>query len=184
MSFEEIAQNRYSCRKFDAERLVEKEKIQKALEVACLAPSACNSQPWFFTVCVDEAQSVNDSTTLAQISACMQDSGMNKFTNAVRCYVIISESAYNLTAKAGSILKKQDYKSNDIGIATAYLTSELHEQGLSTCILGWFNEKRLQKIVNIKERIRLVVAIGYAAPDDRVHKKVRKPIEQVSLWLS
>ena len=51
MNFLEIAQQRQSCRNYDENRLVEEEKVKAVLESARLAPSACNGQPYFFTVC-------------------------------------------------------------------------------------------------------------------------------------
>ena len=56
MDFSEIALTRQSCRSYDAERMVESEKIEAILETARLAPSACNSQPYFITVCTHNKQ--------------------------------------------------------------------------------------------------------------------------------
>ena len=44
--FLSLASRRQSDRAFDPQRPVEKEKLQRILEAACIAPSACNSQPW------------------------------------------------------------------------------------------------------------------------------------------
>ena len=44
MKFEELIKDRYSCRKFK-NTPVEKEKIEKILEAALVAPTACNLQP-------------------------------------------------------------------------------------------------------------------------------------------
>ena len=56
MNFTEIAQNRQSCRSYDSSRPVEKEKLERILASARLAPSACNGQPYHITVCTGEAQ--------------------------------------------------------------------------------------------------------------------------------
>ena len=48
MNFLEIAQARQSCRSYDENRPVEEEKLNAILEAARLAPSAVNSQPWYF----------------------------------------------------------------------------------------------------------------------------------------
>ena len=44
MKFEELIKDRYSSRKFK-NTPVEKEKIEKILEAALVAPTACNLQP-------------------------------------------------------------------------------------------------------------------------------------------
>ena len=63
MNFYEIAQNRQSCRSYDAERAVEEAKITAILESARLSPSACNGQPYHFTVCRgDTAKQVAKAT--------------------------------------------------------------------------------------------------------------------------
>ena len=54
MNFTEIANNRQSCRNYDAERAVEQEKLDAILESARLSPSACNGQPYLMTVCRGE----------------------------------------------------------------------------------------------------------------------------------
>lgn len=43
--FLSLASQRQSDRAFDADRPVEKEKLERMLEAGRLAPSACNSQP-------------------------------------------------------------------------------------------------------------------------------------------
>ena len=51
MNFMEIARARQSCRAYDETKAVEPEKITSMLEAARIAPSACNGQPYHFTVC-------------------------------------------------------------------------------------------------------------------------------------
>lgn len=53
MKFEELIKDRYSCRKFK-NTPVEKEKIEKILEAALVAPTACNLQPQRILVLTDK----------------------------------------------------------------------------------------------------------------------------------
>lgn len=169
MNFKEIAQNRYSCRAFDGNRAVEDEKIKAILESAVLSPSACNSQPYHFTVCKGE--------TAKEVAKATQGMGMNKFTDDAPVMIVISEENYNKTANIGSKIKNNDYRSIDIGIATAYLTAEASVQGLGTCILGWFDDKKIRSICEIKNPVRLVVALGYAKEGSAVPSKKRKDFD-------
>ncbi|MDE6334515.1 MAG: nitroreductase family protein, partial [Muribaculaceae bacterium] len=41
---------RYSCRDYDTARRPSHEEIEKVIEAARIAPSACNRQPWMFLV--------------------------------------------------------------------------------------------------------------------------------------
>ena len=173
MNFLEIAQTRQSCRNFDNERPVEQEKIEAILNATILAPSACNSQPYHFTVCKGE--------TAKRVAAATTEMGMNKFTKDAPVMIVITEENYSPTAALGAKAKGLDYRSMDIGIATAYLTAQAHEEGLSTCILGWLNDKKIREIINIDKPVRLVIALGYAAKDDKLRTKKRKSyIELVS----
>ncbi len=171
MNFNEIAQNRYSCRAFDGNRPVEDEKIKAIFESTILAPSACNSQPYHFTVCKGEKAK--------EIAKATQSMGMNKFTADAPVMIVISEDNYNKTANIGSKLKNNDYRSIDIGIATAYLTAEASAQGLGTCILGWFDDKKIRSICGLKNPVRLVVALGYAKEGSAVPSKKRKPDDEL-----
>ena len=166
MNFNEIARNRYSCRAFDGSRPVENEKIRAILESTVLSPSACNSQPYHFTICKGEKAK--------EIAKATQSMGMNKFTTDAPVMIVISEDNYNKTASFGSKFKNNDYRSIDIGIATAYLTAEATAQGLGTCILGWFDDKKIRSICGLKNPARLVVALGYAKEGSAVPSKKRK----------
>ena len=169
MNFLEIAQTRQSCRSYDASRPVEQEKLDAVLEAARLAPSACNAQPYHFTVCRGEAAK-------AAAKAC-QGMGMNKFASQAPVLSIVSEQPYSQSAAMGARVKNNDYRSIDIGIATAYLTAEATTQGLSSCILGWIDDKKLREITGLDTPARLVITIGYAAEGDSLRSKQRKDLD-------
>ena len=116
MNFTEIATNRQSCRKYDASKVVEAEKVQAILQAARLAPSACNGQPYRLTVCTGESAKAVAKATMGM--------GMNRFAKDAPVLIVLSEEPYVKTAAAGSKLKKNDYRSMDIGIVAAYLTAE------------------------------------------------------------
>ena len=79
MVFLEIAKARQSCRSYDPQRPVENEKLEAILEAVRLSPSACNGQPYHFTVCRGDA-----AVAVAKATAGL---GMNKF--AVQAPVLI-----------------------------------------------------------------------------------------------
>ena len=171
MNFTEIAQNRYSCRSYDATKMVEEEKIKAILESAILSPSACNSQPYHFTVCKGEKAK--------EVAKATQSMGMNKFASDAPVMIVISEGKYNKTASIGAKMKGNDYRSIDIGIATAYLTAEASAQGIGTCILGWFDDKKIRKICGLDTAVRLVVSLGYAKEGSVVPTKKRKAFDEL-----
>lgn len=171
MDFYSIACKRQSCRNFDAQRQVEQEKIDSILKAASLAPSACNSQPYHLTVCYGQkAKEVEKATT---------DMGMNKFALDAPVAIVISEEDYVKSAALGAKIKNNDYRSIDIGIVAAYLTSQATAEGLSSCILGWFNNEKIQKTCCLKNKVRLVIVVGYANKDDELRVKKRKKIDEI-----
>ena len=170
MNFTEIALARQSCRSYDENRAVEEEKLTAILEAAQLAPSACNSQPYHFTVCRGEAAKA--------VAAATQGMGMNKFSSQAPVLIVISDADYNKSAALGAKVKGNDYRSIDIGITTAYLTAEATAQGLSTCILGWLDDEKIRKICGIDHPVRLVITLGYAK-DDPLRNKKRKELSQL-----
>lgn len=167
----QIAKNRQSCRSYDENRPVEPEKLQAVLEAARLAPSACNGQPYHFTVCRGAAAK--------EVAGATMGMGMNKFAAQAPVLIVVSEDAYCKSAAVGAKVKKNDYRSMDIGIAVAYLTAEATAQGLSTCILGWLDDEKLRKICQLKYAARLVITLGYAKADEKLREKKRKPLTEL-----
>lgn len=70
--FLQLVASRQSDRAYDTSRIVEPEKLERILEAACLAPSACNAQPWKFVV-------VTDPELSAKVGKAAAGLGMNKF---------------------------------------------------------------------------------------------------------
>ena len=169
MDFMEIANARQSCRSYDETRAVEPEKLQRVLEAAQIAPSACNGQPYILTVCAGEK-----AREVALLTRGM--GGMNKFAVQAPVCIVVSEGAYVRTAALGAKVKGNDYRSIDIGIMTAYLTAEATAQGLSTCILGWLDDEKIRQVVGTNSATRLVITLGYASEDDKLRQKKRKEL--------
>ncbi len=171
MNFKEIAENRQSCRAYNSSRSVEKEKLDAILEVARLSPSACNGQPYHITVCTGEVAK--------KVAKATQGMGLNKFAPDAPVLLVISEKPYVKTAALGAKMKKNDYRSMDIGILSAYITAEAAAQGLGTCILGWLDEERIRELCNLDGTVRLVITLGYAKDDDKLRTKKRKDIDEL-----
>ena len=176
MNFTEIALARQSCRSYDPCRVVEKEKIEAVLNAARLSPSACNGQPYHFTVCRGDA-----AKEVALLTRGI--GGMNKFAVDAPVLIVISEMPYCKSAAAGAKRKNNDYRSMDIGIAAAYLTAEAAAQGLGTCILGWFDDEKVRKICGLDHPVRLVITLGYPGEKDQLRPKKRKDPGELVTWL-
>lgn len=166
--FLELVKLRQSDRAFDPERPVEKEKLDRILEAARLSPSACNAQPWRFIV-VDEPELKNriaDATSTRLLN-------LNHFTKQAPVHLIIVEESANITSNFGSLLKNKHLPHIDIGVAAAHICLAAETEGLGTCILGWFDEKAIKKLLGIpaSKRVLLDIIIGYSTQPKREKKR-------------
>ena len=169
MSFIEIANLRQSNRAY-TDQPIEQEKLDAVLEAARLAPSACNGQPYFITVCAGE--------TAKAVAKQTQGMGMNKFASQAPVLLVISEMPYVASAALGAKVKHNDYRSIDIGIVSAYITAEAAAQGLGSCILGWFDDEKIRAICDLDAPVRLVITLGY--PADAPRTKKRKTLAELT----
>jgi len=174
MSFLDLANKRYSVRNYKSTP-VPQEKMRRCIEAARLAPSACNSQPWKFII-VDDPELVNELAKAAFEGLL----DFNNFAFKVPVFVLIVSERQKMFAKFGGVVKKKNFSLMDIGIAAEHLCLQATEEGLGTCILGWFNEKKVKKILSIPKlkRVELIIAIGFSADEQIPHKK-RKSMDEI-----
>jgi nitroreductase len=170
----ELIKRRQSQRTY-TNRPVEKEKLLQCIEAARLAPSANNSQPWKFIIIDDPGlkNAVAELTTTKMIP-------MNQFTKQSPVIVALVREKTNLTTVVGRALKDKNYPLIDIGITTAHFCLQATAEGLSTCIIGWFDEKKIKELLHIPKNLRLELLIlaGYP-PTNEIRKKKRKETNQV-----
>lgn len=132
MSFLNLINKRYSCRKYKNQS-VEIEKIELCIEAARLAPSASNSQPWKFIVVNDPAlkEKVTNETYNSLVS-------FNKFVHQAPVVIAIVLENPKLITQIGKKIKNKDWPLIDIGIAAEHFCLQAAEIGLGTCMLGWY----------------------------------------------
>lgn len=160
MEFKQVIESRYSCRKY-LDQSIELTLLKSCLATARLAPSACNSQPWRFHL-------INDQDLKQQFVKLTQPFTKNA------SFIVIEEDKPNFQQRIVNRLKDQEFNQVDIGIACSYICLQASDLGLSTCMIGYFNEAKIKKILDIKNnnRIRVIIAIGYG--DKREKKKLKR----------
>jgi len=172
-SFLELVQHRQSDRAY-LDKPVETEKIDRILEAARLAPSACNSQPWKFIVVTEPEKRnlVADATASKLLS-------MNHFTKQAPVQLIVLEDSANFTSSVGGWATNKHYPHIDLGIVAAHISLAATDEGLGSCIIGWCDEKKIRKALDIprNKRVMLVILIGYSAQSLR--EKKRKTKEEI-----
>lgn len=157
---------------------VAREKIERCLEAARLAPSACNAQPWQFIV-VDEPE-LRERVAKATFGKLAP---FNRFSLQAPVLVVVVLEKSNFMAQVGGLLRKKQYNLIDLGIAAEHFCLQAAEEGLGTCILGWFSEKTVRKILAIpyEKRAGLIITLGY--PEKReIPGKKRKPLSEFRFY--
>lgn len=104
---------------------------------------------------------------------------MNKFASDAPVLMVLSEKPYVASAALGAKVKKNDYRSIDMGILAAYITAEATAQGLGSCILGWLEDRKIREICGLDGAVRLVITLGYASADEKLRTKKRKDLKEL-----
>jgi len=154
---------------------IEKEKIERILEAARLSPSACNAQPWRFIV-------VNDPILKNKLADTTSNKilGLNHFTKQAPTHIVIVMENANFTSNFGSLVKRKHFPLIDIGIAAEHICLAATNEGLGSCMIGWFNESAVKKLLNIPNNKRpiLIITLGYSQNSETRDKK-RKDLKNI-----
>jgi len=175
MKFSELIKIRQSDRSY-TDKPVEKEKLEQCLEAARLAPSASNSQPWRYIVVDDEdlKNKVADATYDKLIK-------FNKFALQAPVIVVIVLEKPKIVTQMGIEITKREWPLIDIGITAEHFCLQAAELGLGTCMIGWFDQNKVQELLNIpkKKTIGLLITLGYPSDDYPTRKKSRKDNSEI-----
>ena len=163
MDVKKVIQKRYSCRSYK-DTPVSEEKLRSILEVARLAPSASNRQPYKFIIVKDKEK----RKKLAEAAA-----GQN----------FIAEAAIII---AGVSLEPEKIMSCgvptyavDIAIAMEHIALQACTEGLGTCWIGAFSQQEVKKILEIPEEYKIVALMPLGYPADSSGTKERKNLEEL-----
>lgn len=174
MSFLDLVAKRQSTRKYSAQP-VSREVVERCLEAARLAPSACNSQPWTFLVVDDE-----DRKNRVARAAFGGIYSMNAFAARAPVLIVVVTERSRYAARLGGMMRGVQYSLIDLGIACEHLVLQAAEDGVGSCWLGWFHEKAVKKELGLPRsaRIDVIISLGYPEKEEQ-RDKVRRPLDEV-----
>jgi nitroreductase len=172
MNFSDLVLARQSVRRY-ADLPVSAEHIDAIVEVIRLAPSASNSQPW--TVIVVDEPGLRRRIAEATFSRTVS---FNRFALDAPVLLVLTMERPRLLTQVAGWLKKREFPLIDIGIAAEHACLQATDLGLGSCIIGWFDEKRIKSALGVprSNRIPLVLTIGHPAEDDALRPKRRKAV--------
>ncbi|MFO7978147.1 MAG: nitroreductase family protein [Bacteroidales bacterium] len=173
MQFSDLVMHRESVRRYST-RGVEPQKIERIMESCRLAPSACNSQPWKLVVVTDP--SLQEKVANATFNSVLQ---FNRFVIQAPVIVAVIAEPPNWLSRIGGTIKDKPYYLMDIGIVADHFCMQAAELGLGTCMIGWFDEKKVKSLLHVpaKKRIPLLITLGYPEKDT-TRKKIRKSSQE------
>ncbi len=163
MEFSEVIKNRYSVRAYKAVP-VEEAKLQKILEAARLAPTACNLQPFKFIV-------IHTAGREEDLKRVYRGSWFSKAP------IIICACA--MEAECWRRADGKSYAAIDLAIAVDHLVLAATDLGLGTCWVGAFDVKAAREMLKLPQDVEPVIFIPLGYPDDQPGAKHRKPIEEL-----
>jgi nitroreductase len=169
----DIFKDRYSVRNFKQDS-IQKDCILSCLESARIAPSACNKQPWKFIVVDDkEIKNLITNEGLAGIHS------FNKFVATAPVIVAVVAEPDIITDKLAASMQGVKYHYLDIGMACQNFVLKAWQYDIGSCYIGWFNEKKVKKILNVPKlkKVVLLIALGYFEKEEK--NKKRKNLEEI-----
>jgi len=155
--FESIEKRR-SIRNYEP-TAVPKEKLEKILEAARLAPSASNFQPRHFIVVTDAERREALST------------GM---------FAGFLKKAPVLIVACGDDKKAPKWYAIDVAIAVENMVLAATGEGLGTCWIGSFDENKVRNVLKIPENLRVIVllAVGYPSGKESLASKALRLVRK------
>ena len=158
MEFSDVIKNRRSIRSYKPNP-IPREKINKILESARLAPSASNRQPWHFIV-------VEDKTMIKKL--------------AKQSW---AEEAPLMIVGLADTEESPNWCQNDLGIAIEHMVLTAWDLGLGTCWMGQSNrEDLLRELLEIPDKMRPVALITVGDAKSIPDAKTRKSMETIASW--
>jgi len=163
MEFHDIIKKRYSVRGYQSKE-VEKEKLEKVLDAARLAPTAVNKQP-FQLIVIETRGREEELKTIYPAEW---------FTEAPLVICACAVKSESWTRRDG-----RNYVEVDTAIAMDHLILQATELGLGTCWIAAFNVEAAREVLKVPDDVEplLFTPLGY--PDAEPRGMGRKKLDEL-----
>ena len=197
MKFLELNKKRHATKHF-IDKPVDPKDVRTAIEIATLAPSAHNSQPWKFVVVREknaELAKLAYGSNFEQVASAPVTIALFTDTDlAKRARKIarvggaknFSEEQLqyfmkNLPAEFARYSNQQvsDYLALNTGLVAMNLVLALTDQGIGSNIILGFDKSKANEVLEIEERFRpeLLITVGYT--DEKLEPSYRLPVDEI-----
>ncbi|MCE8426566.1 MAG: nitroreductase family protein [Candidatus Methanoperedens sp.] len=165
MDVHEAIRSRRSIRAFDP-RNVEEDKLKRVLDSGRLSPSAGNRQERRFIIVKDEGKR-------QQLSEAAKN---QKFVASAPVVIAACSVETEYTMLCGQLAYPID-----TAIAVDHMTLAAVEEGLGTCWIGAFDEKKVKEILNIPGNVRVVALLPLGYPSVIPQTSPRKSLDEIAM---
>ena len=169
MELYEALQERRSVRKYKTDP-VPKEKLNRVLEAAQIAPSWKNKQCWRFIV-------VRDPERKQQLADSMPENNPARRAVGETAPIVIVLCA---DTEGSGDKDGKDYYMLDAGLAFQQLMLAAYAEGLGTCWVGLFDEEKARAVCNVPPEFRVVAMTPLGVPEKQPSPRPRKELSEIT----
>ena len=170
MEFREVVKNRYSCKKFNGEK-VAPEKIEAILEAGRVAPTAKNLQEQHVYV-------VQSEEMLAKIDV------LTPCRYNAPTVLVVAFDKNNVFTYPG---EKRDSGVEDATIVATHMILAAEDEGVDSCWVNFFDPDKAAEALGLpeNEEVLMLMDLGYAAEGagPLPNHASRKPLEETVTYL-
>lgn len=167
MCLHDLIENRYSVRSYKSDA-VPAETVERVINAARMAPSWANKQCWSFVVVEGHVQK-------KLIGKASGQGNIEKACDAAPLVIVLCANPKESGVKNG-----MEYYLFDCGLAMQNLVLAAAEEGLGTCIVGWFDEKAVKGALGIPEHWKVVAFTPLGYPSGKAPNRSRKAMEEIT----
>ena len=155
--------SRYSARSY-LNKPVEKEKLDRILDAARLAPSGSNRQPWKFVV-------VRDAETRKKlVPVCSNQEFVGQAPVVIAAVGLMPDRIMSCGVPGDPV---------DVAIALEHVALAATAEGLGTCWIGSFHQDRIRALLGVPANAKVVEVMTLGYPADHPRPKIRKPMKEL-----
>lgn len=170
--FFETVRHRHSVRRYRSDLPVEREKLHAILETACAAPSAGDLQAYRILV-------VSDASKRQALSAAADNQSF--IAEAPVCLVFCADP--QRSAEKYGDRGRTLYATQDATIAAAYAQLAIVAAGMGSTWIGYFDESRVRKALDISNNLVPVALLSLGYPAELPEPTPRRRLDDIVNYL-
>jgi nitroreductase len=163
MDLYEAIKSRYSVRSY-LNKPVEKEKLDRILDAARLAPSGSNRQPWKFVI-------VRDAEMRKKlVRACSDQTFVGQAPIVIAAVGLMPDRIMSCGVPGDPV---------DVAIALEHVALAATAERLGTCWIGSFHQDQIRTLLRIPANTKVIEVMTLGYPADRLRPKTRKSMKEL-----